>query len=93
MYLQLTYNGSYHVKLLYLSCITRAEARNHNFLDQPACSHQPACPAERNVPENSAHLNANDVKTGSAPEEPVQIPDFTATDQLGNEVSLEQIKV
>ena len=33
------------------------------------------------------------MKTGAAPNEPVQIPDFTAIDQLGNEVSLEQIKV
>ncbi len=48
---------------------------------------------EKYVPENSAKLGANDVETGSAPDEPVQIPDFTATDQLGNEVSLEQIKV
>ena len=49
--------------------------------------------AEKYVPENSARLGANDVETGSAPDEPVQIPDFTATDQLGHEVSLEQIKV
>ena len=49
--------------------------------------------AEKSVPDNSAQPDANDVKTGSAPDEPVQIPDFTATDQLGNEVSLEQIKV
>jgi len=56
-------------------------------------SDQSAGSVEKYVPENAAQLDPNDVKTGSAPDEPVQIPEFTAVDQLGNEVGLEQIKV
>ncbi len=56
-------------------------------------SDQSAGAVEKYVPENAAQLDPNEVKTGSAPDAPVQIPEFTAVDQLGNEVGLEQIKV
>lgn len=45
------------------------------------------------MPENAAQLDPNEVKGGSAPDEPIQLPEFTATDQSGNEFGLEQLKV
>ena len=45
------------------------------------------------VPENAAQLNPNDVKGGTAPEQPVQLPPFTTTDQTGQEFGLEQLQV
>ena len=51
------------------------------------------CCAAESAGSVSDGTDPNDVPGGSAPEEPVQLPQFTAVDQSGSDFSLAQLQV